>query len=266
MDNKGKNSVTFQSICNMSNTQLTKLSKDQLTSALRDAIDNYNCGVEKTSRRSSLSSSPLTKDVFESSLGKKLQEFLLPIENRLVALLENQSMLQKKCELLQKEIDDLKQDRELSSANVITELEQRQNRKMNVIISGIEEKSEGSVDERKSTDQETAGELLRALNVDPCQLKSITRIGRPNVKVGKPRLLRITVQSLEAKLTLLKNAKSLKHTSNFKKVFVNKDLTPDQQRQQKAIRDELKKRKGNGEDVIIYRDEIVLRSDLKNFQ
>ena len=238
MESKGKNPVSFFSICNMPVAQINKLSKEQLTSALKDAIENFNI-AENSSRRSSITSSPLTKDVLENSLGKMLLEHLKPVESKLASLLDNQDKLQKKCESLQNEIDKLKLEKEKSAMSITAELEQRHNRRLNVIIAGLKEGSDGGIDDRRKADEESVEELLRELKVDPSHIKSSGRIGRLNA--GKPRLLRLTLDTFETKMSLLKSSKSLKYTSSFKNVFVNNDLTPDQQKQDKALRDELKK-------------------------
>lgn len=70
----------------------------------------------------------------------------------------------------------------------------------------------------------------------------------------------------ETKNNVLKKAKTLKNSSKYQRVYVNADLTPEQRKLNKDLRSELKRRKESGEDVVIYRNEIKTRQEIKNFQ
>jgi len=59
----------------------------------------------------------------------------------------------------------------------------------------------------------------------------------------KPRLLKITVSSIEEKVTILRTKVKLRADSNPKyvrKIFVTPDLTPLEQRKNKALRQQLR--------------------------
>ena len=69
------------------------------------------------------------------------------------------------------------------------------------------------------------------------------------------------------KLEILRKFRVLKQNDDhYKDIYFNVDLTPNQQEEAKKLRDELKRRKECGElDIVIYRGEIVQRSQIKNF-
>ena len=95
--------------------------------------------------------------------------------------------------------------------------------------------------------------------------EEVIRIGR-NTSRARPRLICVKCRSLDTKTNILRNAKKLHEQPTFRGVFVNPDRTKLQQRNDKLLRDELKRRKDLGEDVMILRNKIVNRHDNTNFR
>lgn len=76
----------------------------------------------------------------------------------------------------------------------------------------------------------------------------IHRIG--NIGEGRNRLLRVVCRNEDSKLKVLQHAKQLRKSLTFRKVFINQDLTLMQRNEGKRLRDEFKRRKSLGEDVV----------------
>ena len=84
--------------------------------------------------------------------------------------------------------------------------------------------------------------------------KNIVRLGRK--KTDKTRPIRIILPDGEMKSDILKKCRNLKD-SIYKHISVQEDLTREEQEQQFKLRQELRKRKQDGEDVCIYKGEII---------
>ena len=86
----------------------------------------------------------------------------------------------------------------------------------------------------------TFGELVSSLHCAPRNIEQINRIG---MKVdGRIGPVRIVMRSVEAKseVPVLKHAKLLKGTSQFSRIFIQPDLTVNQQKADKELRVKLK--------------------------
>ena len=72
---------------------------------------------------------------------------------------------------------------------------------------------------------------------------SITNAVRIGKKGTKPRLLKITVDNMQEKITILRNKMKLRnenHSDYIKSIFITGDLTPLEQKKYKMLRDQLK--------------------------
>jgi cell division septum initiation protein DivIVA len=148
--------------------------------------------------------------------------------------------------------------------NVYDELEQRIRRKGNIIISGVSERPNGTLEEKREHDKEAVDSILKEMEADDCTFEKCYRIGQP--KSNGVRLLRVIGFDEDERNKILRKAKSLRNKESFRGIYVNPDLTPIQQREAKKMRDELKERRKNGEEVVIYRGKITEKSEIKNFQ
>ena len=79
----------------------------------------------------------------------------------------------------------------------------------------------------------------------------VIRIGKR--QPDKPRLLLITLQHEEMKRDVLKCAKDLRGSKDWGKIYFYPDLTPKERQAGKELRDELKRRRDQGETNIIIR-------------
>ena len=149
---------------------------------------------------------------------------------------------------------------------IVNEVEERDRRKPNLIVSGLLEKEEGDVLERKRWDEKQVEALFQSLcQMNKDAISSVHRIGKVNLVKSTPRLLKVVCRDNESKRALLRKARDLRNTANFKQVYVNPDLTPVQQEQSKRLRRELRMRRDRGEDVVISNGRVIQRNGTQNF-
>ena len=198
----------------------------------------------------------------------KLSETVSALGNRIEELERKNRQLEKehsdRYTKLEKEVKRLQMHEDEKTDVLLNEMEQRIHRRGNVIVSGIPEQTEGSVEERKNEDREFIETLLNGITINESALETCQRLGYP--RKGKPRPIRIMGLDPSEKMKILQKSKELKHHSTFKTIYINADLTPLQQLRAKNLRDELKARRESGEqDIVIYRGKIVRTADIKNF-
>jgi hypothetical protein len=161
---------------------------------------------------------------------------------------------------LEREKELKTKDREMQQKMI--EMMEREKRRNNLIIRGINESNE--CDENGEVDR-----LIEAL-VEEVTIKYeiVGRVGRVE-KVGgesRSRPLRIRIEDVEHKRRLLSRGKSLKESKDegLRRIYVAPDLTRIQQEEDKKLRDKLKEVRGEGKrsenerkNVKIVRGEIV---------
>ena len=134
-----------------------------------------------------------------------------------------------------------------------------------MIISGLPEMSSGSLDERRDHDQKAVDEVLDVIGVvKEGRAFRLTRIGKPQSQ--RPRLLKAEFKSLSIKNEILRKAKALRKSKGSADVYINEDRTPMQQLEWYKLRQKLKHRKELGEDVVIYRNNVMLRDEVQGFR
>ena len=182
------------------------------------------------------------------------------VDTTLVKVLEIQKAQDVEVKNLKEQVRCLTED----YSNILNEVEERERRRPNLVIAGLQEKEEGSVEERKKWDAERVDDLFRELNDFTCSVvSSVYRIGKINS--SGPRLLKVVCRDVDSKRSLLRKSKDLRDSVTFKNVYVNPDLTPMQQKENKRLRQELRSRRELGEDVIIRQGRIVEKGLRQNF-
>ena len=199
----------------------------------------------------------------------KLNDVIASLLLKVECLESKNAELEKRCrqleqtnsQLLSNRADGMKIEEKLAS--VYNECEDRKLRENNLIMSGIEEKMEGTVDERRWDDEDKLKKVLSFLNIDETSFTAVSRIGRPTN--GKPRLLRVKMRSVELKKRTLVSSKKLRSSESYRHVYINPDYTKNEQEVQKKLREDLKRLRANGDDVIIFRGKIIRRSEKQDF-
>ena len=172
------------------------------------------------------------------------------LEDRNNQLEENYNKVTEELESLKKR--NLQRDIDLSN-----EMEDRARRRLNVVVSGIPESSDGHMDRSQCV------KLLRNLDIPQESIAEVRRIGR-QIDGSSARLIRITLLNTAEREKVLRNARKLRHNTNLRNVYVNPDRTNLQQRFFRELLSELKERRRKGEDVVIFRDRVVRRREAKN--
>ena len=178
------------------------------------------------------------------------------INDSINCLIGKVDLLEERCSLLEGKFKEQESKCTKSFSLAADEAERRILRQKNIIISGLEVKTSGTLEERKEDDVGKCREVLSRLSVSAeDSIIQVTRIGNL-AKTSRP-LLKVTLDSFETKRMIIRKAKDLR--SDFPHVYINPDRTPLQQLQQRELRQELKSRREKGEDVIIKGNSVVSR-------
>ena len=114
-------------------------------------------------------------------------------------------------------------------------------------------------------------ELLNYVNPEvPTEKLDNTRIKRIGVKKDnapedKPRPIKIEMDCPDDKFNILKSAKKLKDSENFKKIGLSKDKTRKEQLEYKILKDKLAEKirtAREGQTFKIFRGQVVLEADI----
>ena len=141
---------------------------------------------------------------------------------------------------------------------VIQEFTERQKRKVNLIIFGVDEERQDSITDsgpkehlivrQSEKDKSSVNKILSTIdpNYNNVNLK-IQRLGRFVEGSLRPRPLRVTLNSELDVLNLLRTAKVLKNNDCYKNLSLSSDRTPRQISHYKQLKEELAVRTKNGE-------------------
>lgn len=197
-----------------------------------------------------------------------LRTAISTLQGTIAELQDNNKKLHHRCDDLTEEISLLKNSnaqQPFSISEVTAELEDRERRCRNFLVSGVPESpASSSEEEADKEDSRFCCEMVTAIGIDYDKIKTVRRIGR--VSDDRPRLLLVKCDDRDLRNNVLSKAKSLRTNPKYRRIFVNPDRTPLQQRCWKQLRSELWKRRINGENVTIYRDRIVPQNSVSNFQ
>ena len=193
---------------------------------------------------------------------RHLKETISSLQSSIKALEEDNRRIHKKYSEVDAELRSL-QEHQLEASFMITEeVDARLRKKCNIVISGLSECSvDGSVND--SEDIVKCADLFRAIGLDASGVVATHRLGKPSPY--KPRLLKVKCEDVEVRNNALRYAKKLKNKDQYRNVFINPDRTQLERERFKALTTELKQRRANNENVVIYRDRVVKRKDITNF-
>ena len=127
------------------------------------------------------------------------------------------------------------------TVGVVDEQREREKRKLNLVLHNVPESTKQSGPERKADDISKVEKLLHDhLGINPT-ISNAIRLGK---KSDRPRLLKISVATIQEKSTILRNCYKLRNNSNpesVKTIFATSDLTPLEQKKDKVLRQKLAK-------------------------
>ncbi len=178
-----------------------------------------------------------------------MQQTQLKILDRLEKLETNQKVDSK--------IEDMV-DSKIKEA--ITDSREREERKLNLIITNIREPEGSCVEVKRQRDMEEANRLIEEITEEKINISDPVRLGRVNIGT-RSRLLRITVESEESKFKILRNAAKLNRQKDpSRRVYINPDYSVRERETHKKLRQELKERQAKGEQNIMinYRECVIV--------
>lgn len=154
---------------------------------------------------------------------------------------------------LQNEIRNIKPVENVTLNNIqfeeiVQEVSERQSRQRNLLIFGMKEQSSAiSKDERISSEKMEVSKLISYVSLGAdAQITNMHRLGKFDKDRSSPRPIKITLNSREIALELIRKSPSLKN-STFKQISLSFDKTPKQLEYYKQLKLELEERKNNGE-------------------
>ncbi len=177
-----------------------------------------------------------------------MMQMMTSILERLDKIERNHSM--------DKEIEDLV---EAKVQETVAEMQEKEKRKLNLVIFNLPESQGVSKEEVKENDtksiQNIVNSILPETEAKEIKIKDPVRLGPANLG-KKPRILKFSVNSEEAKNSIIKNAVKVnkKETANKDKVYINPDYTNKERDLNKKLRQELKERIGKGEENLVIRN------------
>lgn len=141
-------------------------------------------------------------------------------------------------------------------------------RKTNVILHKVKEPDASlTIEQKKQEDTRAVMKIGReiGINLKEDDIRSVYRIGRkPETnQPARNRIMCVVFKDGNTKAEMLRNARNLKDSSDneLKEVFVTPDMTQRQREEHKLLRDELIRRRNNGEqDLQIRRGKIVKKN------
>lgn len=137
------------------------------------------------------------------------------------------------------------------------ERKEQESRENNIIIYNLPEADETAL----TSDTSQVNDLFSAIGSDLTGQKledsitGLSRLGKGSE--GKLRPIKICFKDTSHKYTILRRARYLKGLSRFDKVGIAEDKTLQQRETERKLREELKRRKAKGENVIIFKGAIV---------
>lgn len=133
---------------------------------------------------------------------------------------------------------------EATKDDIFKEMAERESRKTNIIIYGIQESTSTVAEARKEHDRVELDKVLHVLAPDNCReedIKFLYRTGErekdQNQESTDPRPLVVGFRSAEVQLSVLNSCRKLKN-STYEHISISPDLTKRQRKEDKDIRDE----------------------------
>ena len=147
--------------------------------------------------------------------------------------------------------------------DIMQENRDRDERKLNIIIANLPESEAGSHEDKKQDDKNRVRQLVAKIcDVAGGDIDNPARLGPIYIgRNARPRLLKMTVKSAEAKEQIMRNVYSLNAGIDFEnRVYINNDSTPREREMYRKLKTEMARRLDEGErDLVIRNLQIVKR-------
>ena len=175
---------------------------------------------------------------------------------------------------------DLKKQEQFTLENAIKthvtetldEIKDKEERKCNLMMFNVTESSKTNINEESTDDLQSVKNILQHTNpelndtvINQLSCNNMKRLGRKSASTdeesSKARPLKITLPDESTKFKILRNSHKLKTFKKNEKVGLKPDLTKQQMSEERELRKELQRRRDMNEDVMIYRNKVILRAD-----
>lgn len=179
---------------------------------------------------------------------KDIKHLITTIQNELTASINNlKSEFDLQLNDLRAALAAKQQHVSFEFEDVVNEVTERQNRKSNLIIFGVEEVPEdGDRDVVTLQDSIQTRAILEYVLPDyRSEELHVQRLGRRSRNRNRP--IKISLRNGQEVSNFLRHAKKLRNSDNYNNVFISSDKTPRQIQFYKQVKEELNDRKRNGE-------------------
>lgn len=149
-----------------------------------------------------------------------------------------------------------------SVAEVVTltvdELKDRDNRRNNIVVYNMPEPNETMRSKRRSKDNDQVKDMLcngLFVDIQEGEIEQTTRLGiRGKGPDAKPRVLLVHFNDPSLRDEVIQACSKLRKTEKWRTVYIAPDLSKDQRQERWNLREELKRRKEEGEENLIIRN------------
>lgn len=146
------------------------------------------------------------------------------------------------------------------AVSLAAEQKEKEKRRLNLIIHNVEESKAVDGATRKKDDISKCSDIFRTYLGVSATIDKAFRLGK---KSSEARLLKVSLNDVQHKSTILKNKLKLRSSNNpshIRKIFITPDLTPFEQKQNKELRQKLADMNKNENRYIIKNGKIVQRA------
>ena len=160
--------------------------------------------------------------------------------------------------------EDIKTQIQQTTSSFLKEKEEKETRKMNVIVNNVPESEGETAKERKGKDKQRCLEQFeKIVEISETDIESIVRLGATTG--DRPRPIKIKMKCETMRNELIRNARQINEGVEAKaRIYINKDETREERLRGKELREERRQRLSQGEtDLIIdYREgRVIKKSD-----
>lgn len=235
-----------------------KIEVDDLRKAVNNNVKNYvNAEINKYSEKINKNSQQIAE--MKSHNGKtdtKMKEI-------------NEGQLEEiKAEVISRGVEEVERRKNQEIKNMkeiqsrINELEKEKRRK-NLVIYNIRESEEEDTGKRYGEDEEKCRRLITGeLGVDTTGLKQLIRLGGKQNNKPRPLLIKFTEEDKPTQI--LKEAKRLRYSKTFVRVYIARDLTKAEREKEKSLREEIKEKRNEGNDWYTIRNGRIIKQKKKD--
>lgn len=191
------------------------------------------------------------------------------IEAKLDGIFQMLKLLTNRLESVEKDniVAKIEETVEIKVREYMQDSEEKEKRKLNIIVANIPESDGGTPEERQNHDRDRVRDLVSKIpDVKTEEVDSPVRLGK--FKIGQnvhPRLLRMVVKTVETKKKILQGMHALnKNKTLQQRIYINNDATPKERETVRKLKEEIRQRSQGGETnlMIDYRNlKIVVRAD-----